>query len=1029
MPPSSSTPEATSNTDQVATREGTAAGVSEIPRTNGSVAAGQPRKASYSELAQPTKGKRSKSPPTSRKESPRAHPSTTGDSHSSDEYHQAEATEATSEEAALSQSRGPGLTPLQQAFLSANNLSVEGLPNVGQYVSVEQLPNYYQPHATAATTPPTSTLSKSASAKSLSRPPKKSKKEKEKERELQYLQQQMLQDPHSYGYYPPSGGFPTQAQDDEFVDSQGQTSQGLSKSQSMSSFHFSVDAPSFTPHTFNVAAKEFSPSQSTRSTSPTTSTHANNFNIDAPSFSPRHDIAASTSLETKDSNAQHEDTAQSAVVLPEDVAHESVSTEEEAVSGSGPVADTSSAVVEERSSPSEINSAAEKAEDNEDGIKSPPHSTFSLLPPVTVEDVLDKASSLLGSGAAQEETPVAGLLDSKTTKEEGGPKPEQGEAEQSREGVMQDVPDAENEQEHPTAEVTENNLDELALPTMPEVEVQEADGAQAEEVKRSENSEQPEAEAEDAETVMNDTMLPQPSTSHSQESSSGSRLSDSTHPSEVSKHSLSPSEVEAGLFSANEQQDSASSALEAELQRATASAPAEKSSMIEQDKQQEEPALEDDASAVAPKKVNDDEADEPQQEQEEQVIEGQSEEASTEQQQVEHQQEQLDSATDQQSPKEAARDASRQDQQDLPPSTSNSPKPSDAPASPEKAIDRTKEDCDAVDEQASVPSDAMTKAATKDSKAVDEGGNAAESDVDRDMPSFQIISSSTEQCHGQQGGFENDIVGDGSHEAHSSAPSPPTAQTSSTAAHEERSNLQENGSQAPPPVVVSPTPLHEGLPSQNESTSSPSPANDIRTSLPPRLHRQPSQDEKEEAIRLVRELRSEPATPAIEEAESTVGYASSGARTPAMFSFEITEQMKDALSLGVDPTSTKRKREKDEESTMQAGKIARNDDDDDDDNDNNDNEKDKDAELSNGKKDEDKKKDGEAPSLTLSIFSGSILPRKQLVMSIFASLGINLLLPFVNGVMLGEWLRMFHSTARVRFLTSPTHLLSQASVK
>ena len=45
---------------------------------------------------------------------------------------------------------------------------------------------------------------------------------------------------------------------------------------------------------------------------------------------------------------------------------------------------------------------------------------------------------------------------------------------------------------------------------------------------------------------------------------------------------------------------------------------------------------------------------------------------------------------------------------------------------------------------------------------------------------------------------------------------------------------------------------------------------------------------------------------------------------------------------------------------------------------------------------------GEAPSLTMSIFSGSILPRKQFVVSIFASLGINLLLPFVNGVMLGE---------------------------
>lgn len=55
---------------------------------------------------------------------------------------------------------------------------------------------------------------------------------------------------------------------------------------------------------------------------------------------------------------------------------------------------------------------------------------------------------------------------------------------------------------------------------------------------------------------------------------------------------------------------------------------------------------------------------------------------------------------------------------------------------------------------------------------------------------------------------------------------------------------------------------------------------------------------------------------------------------------------------------------------------------------------------------------GEAPSLTMSIFSGSILPRKQFIVSIFASLGINLFLPFVNGVMLGKLVSL-------RFIAQP----------
>jgi len=216
------------------------------------------------------------------------------------------------------------------------------------------------------------------------------------------------------------------------------------------------------------------------------------------------------------------------------------------------------------------------------------------------------------------------------------------------------------------------------------------------------------------------------------------------------------------------------------------------------------------------------------------------------------------------------------------------------------------------------------------------------------------------------------------HSRRSSAPSPsPKATLNATA-----SASSEAETPTLPPVVVSPSsPRSPDIP-----LVSPSLSNDVRYQPPPRLHRLPSQDEKEEAIRLVRELRSEPSTPAIEEAESTIG-PSSGAHTPAHFSFDLTEQMKDRLSLTAqgDSSHSKRKRGKDDVSVFNTGNA----------------EEDGAAGPSDEGHKDKKQKDTEAPSLTLSIFSGSILPRKQLVLSVLASLGINLCLPFVNGVMLG----------------------------
>lgn len=48
----------------------------------------------------------------------------------------------------------------------------------------------------------------------------------------------------------------------------------------------------------------------------------------------------------------------------------------------------------------------------------------------------------------------------------------------------------------------------------------------------------------------------------------------------------------------------------------------------------------------------------------------------------------------------------------------------------------------------------------------------------------------------------------------------------------------------------------------------------------------------------------------------------------------------------------------------------------------------------------------EPPSLTMSIFNsgGSVVPFRHRMLSILASMGINLVLPFINGVMLGECL-------------------------
>lgn len=252
---------------------------------------------------------------------------------------------------------------------------------------------------------------------------------------------------------------------------------------------------------------------------------------------------------------------------------------------------------------------------------------------------------------------------------------------------------------------------------------------------------------------------------------------------------------------------------------------------------------------------------------------------------------------------------------------------------------------------------------------------------------IQIVLSSFDRCSSDgQNDFLSTVPKDGR-----SSPS----LVSETSADDVEERRFERSSAPSPPVLPVDVQL-QGAPSESstsflprlslahpqgadEMESLPSPASSVNLTAPPELSRRASMEEKEAAIRLVQELRSEPPTPkATDYSDAGVGAAQDPQATPI---FDMASVLRDLQA-------SKRKR---------SGKeVDRNDD--------TPMEPEPKKERPSAEGDDPKKPaQGDAPSLTLSILSGSIVPRKQLVLSILASLGINFLLPFVNGVMLGEF--------------------------
>jgi hypothetical protein len=211
--------------------------------------------------------------------------------------------------------------------------------------------------------------------------------------------------------------------------------------------------------------------------------------------------------------------------------------------------------------------------------------------------------------------------------------------------------------------------------------------------------------------------------------------------------------------------------------------------------------------------------------------------------------------------------------------------------------------------------------------------------------SYEVVSSSEERCIIE----ESDDADAHDRSIRSLAPSPQIP----TSSLPEATNSRSIPSSDVPPVIVSP--------------SSPAAVDDVSSqenqagAARPTLARQATDAEKAEAIRIVAESRSEPPTPAAADENAA----------DTSFKFDLPAHLTDGQS-------SKRKR----------GVLGE--------------KEDEDADVKEQKEEAKKAKHDEAPSLTLSIFSGSILPRKQLVMAVLASVGINLFLPFVNGVMLGK---------------------------
>ncbi|KAK9897304.1 hypothetical protein P389DRAFT_169070 [Cystobasidium minutum MCA 4210] len=889
----------------------------------------------------------------------------------------------------------PGLTPVQIAFLAANGLSIEGMPNLphdaAAGMSLEALQEYYAPlqlpEADHMQAP-------SGSSKGKKEGGKKGKKDRNQAGHPNHASSPNIgagangwngtppnaQGPYGsfdpqaapqYPYYDPQyydesqyaqydGQQPQQPFDEQYQQQQEGNEQQPQLQRSNGSFHFHPDVPSFQPRHFSPDAQEFKPrspvlhadapvfvppselqQQPASSSAPSTETAEeeakapNGFVSAAADKTPKpvsnnlppQEESAEQDLEQKEqeSQAQEEavqaENADSPSVVEqiqtkiEDTINEAKEAASDLISGgepdaaaasSGELADEPSSeqaedapakeavvseekedkpVEEEPEKPAEQEAAVEEEKQDEaipaqaEDPQSPPHSTFSLLPPVTVEDVLDKAQSMADSVKETAQDAV-------------------GAVEETVQSVTETVSEAisstqaEDEDTEASEQHTKDNLDELDIPNEQDSEAKEEEppaGVSATQETLSNLDELDIPTEEDTQQEESEVLR------HSKESS-GTSASDSLVP-DLSQHSLSPSEVEQQLTNATAAVANMP-ALQAEIDAvAQTSFPSSSTSPFEIISQSE------DRCAVENKKAEVKET--PLAEEAPQVEKARFEIIS-----------------------------SSTDMCDVTVEGSSTTKVGSC--SDIQIISTSEDRCSTEDETRG------SRSATLDSLASTESAPFIRSSAPSPVPRQEELAPATISA-------KRDVP----------ALSIPTHT---------------------PPVVISPsTPISptSGSPVRPTTLTSPRPLSKTWQPQRPEPIRQASEAEKDEAIRLVRQLRSEPSTPLLESEDMLAATSTSnGGTTNASTIGESTESDTFKFDLSgrfSELSSSKRKRGKadDEEEEEDPDKKER------------------------------KVDSGEAPSLTMSIFSGSILPRKQFIVSIFASLGINLFLPFVNGVMLG----------------------------
>lgn len=868
------------------------------------------------------------------------------------------------------QSPQPGLTPVQIAFLAANGFNIEGMPNVandaGNGMSVEALQEYYNPPM-----PPQDVVNVQASSSNLGKSTsgkKEFKKSKKERNQAGFPHQQM----NGQNGVPPYGNFDTQQAgqfpyfDPQYYDEQQQYAQFQQQDQQPQgpfdpsyqqsqeqflnggeqsrpslasttanhngSFHFHPDVPSFQPRHFSADAQEFKPK------SPL-------LHVDAPEFVPpqyqegteekapngfvsavgqlkdeatpkptpeelpeqaeststvqevqgeqttaveqvqdkvvetfetvKETISNITSNEPAEEKKEEEQVQEEPTVVEQvqDTVNETIETVKETVS----YITSNDVAVEEQEEQADESSKADEPEtaQNEDEAtpaeesQSPPHSTFSLLPPVTVEDVLDKAQSMADSVKETAHDAVTAV-------------------EETVQSVAETVTETfttsnevEPQEGEDSEQITKDNLDELDIANDEEAS-SSAPGVE-------EHTSQEEASANIDELDLPDSkVIDELETARHGKDSSSTSASDSVAP-ESSQYSISPSEVEHQLATSTEG-ESGMPVLQAEIE-----AIAQTSFTASTVPQFEIIPQSEDRCAISSSESN-----------------------LPEQQTLEIISSSVDIC-------------------DVAFEASGTPAGL-GPRSPLQIISRSDDQCETEDATRGARSATLDSLASTDSSAVPFVRSSAPSPASR---------------------------------AEDLAPSNTVTKPEVPALSIPLST---------PPVVISPsTPISpdSGSPIRPSQLFSPKPLSKKWQPQRPEPLRQPSEAEKDAAIRLVRELRSEPSTPMLESEDMLAGTSSGtiNASTPGestesdTFKFDLSGRFSELIT-------SKRKREKRD----------------------NEEEEDEDPDKKERKVDDS----GEAPSLTMSIFSGSILPRKQFIVSIFASLGINLFLPFVNGVMLGE---------------------------